>query len=161
MSSKNRSKTVSKRQRQAKQQKTHDISLNEIVEKTVSSLQPSNDHKLADSIEPRLPSVGGVITSGVGMRIDPIDKKLRHHNGIDIAIPEGTPVTPCAPGVVVFSGQRPGYGYTVLVEHANGMVSLYGHNSRLEASQGQAVDRDYGYRPLRQYRSFDRTSSAF
>jgi len=139
---KDRSKTVSKRQRQAKQQKTHDISLNEIVEKTVSSLQPSNDHRLTDHIEPRLPSVGGVITSGVGMRIDPIDKKLRHHNGIDIAIPEGTPVTPCAPGVVVFSGQRPGYGYTVLVEHANGMVSLYGHNSRLEASQGQAVDRD-------------------
>jgi murein DD-endopeptidase MepM/ murein hydrolase activator NlpD len=76
------------------------------------------------------------------MRIDPIDGKLRHHNGIDIAIPEGTPVIPVAPGVVVYSGLRPGYGYTVLVEHSNGMISLYGHNSRLEAIQGQAVDRD-------------------
>jgi murein DD-endopeptidase MepM/ murein hydrolase activator NlpD len=49
---------------------------------------------------------------------------------------------PFAPGVVVYSGLRPGYGYTVLVEHANGMISLYGHNSRLEAAQGQAVDRN-------------------
>ena len=76
------------------------------------------------------------------MRIDPIDGKWRHHNGIDIAIPEGTPVTPVAPGVVIFCGQRPGYGFTVLVEHPNGMISLYGHNSRLEVIQGQAVDRD-------------------
>ncbi len=64
--------------------------------------------------EPRLPLVGGSITSGVGMRIDPIDGKWRHHNGIDIAIPEGTPVTPAAPGVVVYSGLRSGYGNTVL-----------------------------------------------
>jgi murein DD-endopeptidase MepM/ murein hydrolase activator NlpD len=76
------------------------------------------------------------------MRVDPIDGKMRHHNGIDIAIPQGTPITPVAPGVVIFSGHRPGYGNTVLVEHPNGMISLYGHNSRLEVIQGQAVDRD-------------------
>lgn len=139
---KDRAKTASKRQKQAKQQGTHDISLNEIVEKTVTSQIMPNEHVVPENIESRLPPVGGVITSGVGMRIDPIDKKLRHHNGIDIAIPEWTPVTACAPGVVVFSGFRPGYGFTVLVEHSNGMISLYGHNSRLEASQGQSVDRD-------------------
>lgn len=131
-----------KRQRNAKTQKIHNVSLDEVVEKTVNaSIQPP-DHSTPDTFEPRLPAVGGFITSGVGMRIDPIDGKLRHHNGIDIAIPEGTPVTPVAPGVVVYSGQRPGYGNTVLVEHANGMISLYGHNSHLEAIQGQAVDRD-------------------
>jgi murein DD-endopeptidase MepM/ murein hydrolase activator NlpD len=135
-------KTSQKRQKTAKSQKTHDISLNEIVERTVNAQIHPNDQTSPESIEPRLPAVGGVITSGVGMRIDPIDGKLRHHNGIDIAIPEGTPVTPVAPGVVVYSGQRPGYGYTVLVEHANGMITLYGHNSRLEATQGQAVERD-------------------
>jgi murein DD-endopeptidase MepM/ murein hydrolase activator NlpD len=140
---KERSKTSSKRQKIVKQQTTHDISLNEIVEKTVNTLIQSNEMSLLpETIEPRLPPVGGVITSGVGMRIDPIDKKLRHHNGIDIAIPEGTSVTPVAAGIVVYSGQRPGYGNTVLVEHANGMVSLYGHNSRLVAIQGQSVDRD-------------------
>jgi murein DD-endopeptidase MepM/ murein hydrolase activator NlpD len=131
-----------KRQKQTKAQKTHDISLNEIVEKTVYASIVQQGQSLPDSFEPKLPPVGGFITSAVGMRIDPIDGKLRHHNGIDIAIPEGTPVMPVAPGVVVYSGQRPGYGYTVLVEHANGMLSLYGHNSHLEAIQGQSVDRD-------------------
>jgi murein DD-endopeptidase MepM/ murein hydrolase activator NlpD len=126
----------------AKAQKSHDISLNEIVEKTINASILPPEQSAPDYLEPKLPSVGGVITSGVGMRIDPIDGKWRHHNGIDIAIPEGTPITPVAPGVVVYSGQRPGYGFTVLVEHANGLISLYGHNSRLEAIQGQAVDRN-------------------
>ena len=131
-----------KRQNHAKAQKVHNVSLDEIVEKTINASVLPPGQSIPDSFDPKLPPVGGVITSGVGMRIDPIDGKLRHHNGIDIAIPEGTPVTPVAAGVVVFSGQRPGYGYTVLVEHPNGMISLYGHNSRLEAIQGQAVDRD-------------------
>lgn len=131
-----------KRRTHAKAQKIHNVSLDEIVEKTVTaSIQPP-ERSLPDSFEPSLPPVGGTITSTVGVRIDPIDGKLRHHNGIDIAIPEGTPIRPVAPGVVVYSGQRPGYGYTVLVEHPNGMLSLYGHNSRLEAIQGQAVDRE-------------------
>lgn len=132
---------ASKGQKPSKKQKNHDISLNEIIEKTVSAaIRP--DEAATASIEANLPPVGGVITSGVGMRIDPIDGKLRHHNGIDIAIPEGTSITPVAAGVVIYSGLRPGYGYTVLVEHANGMITLYGHNSRLEVSQGQAVDRN-------------------
>jgi murein DD-endopeptidase MepM/ murein hydrolase activator NlpD len=133
---------TSKRRNTVKAQKTHDISLNEIVEKTVNASILPPEQSAPDYLEPKLPPVGGVITSGVGMRIDPIDGKWRLHNGIDIAIPEGTPVMPVAPGVVVYSGQRPGYGFTVLVEHANGMISLYGHNSRLEAIQGQAVDRN-------------------
>ena len=136
------SKVSPKRQKIAKLQKTHDISLNEIVERTVNASLTPPEHSLSGSFERKLPPVGGVITSDVGMRIDPIDGKLRHHNGIDIAIPEGTPVTPVAPGVVVYSGHRSGYGYTVLVEHNNGMISLYGHNSRLEAIQGQAVDQN-------------------
>jgi len=131
-----------KGQNTAKKQKNHDISLNEIVEKTVTAAIRPGDTSSPASIEAKLPPVGGVITSGVGMRIDPIDGKLRHHNGIDIAIPEGTPVTPVAAGVVIYSGLRPGYGYTVLVEHANGMITLYGHNSRLEAAQGQSVDQN-------------------
>ncbi len=139
---KEHSKASTKRIKSAKKQKIHDISLDKIAERTVMASFTPPEQSLTDTIEPKLPPVGGVITSGVGMRIDPIDRKLRHHNGIDIAIPEGTPVTPVASGVVIFSGQRPGYGYTVLVEHHNGMISLYGHNSRLEAVVGQAVDRN-------------------
>jgi len=80
-----------KRQKHAPAQKVHNVSLDEIVEKTVNASILSPEQSLPDSFEPSLPPVGGVITSTVGMRIDPIDGKLRHHNGIDIAIPEGTP----------------------------------------------------------------------
>lgn len=135
-------KTSTRRNKSSKKQKTHDISLDDIVERTVNASLFPSEKSPSGFIEPKLPPVGGVITSGVGMRIDPIDGKFRHHNGIDIAIPEGTPVMPVAPGIVVYSGQRPGYGYTVLVEHNNGMISLYGHNSRLEAIQGQTVDQN-------------------
>jgi murein DD-endopeptidase MepM/ murein hydrolase activator NlpD len=130
-----------KKRKTAKSEKVRDISLNEVMEKTVNaSINPRRTP--AANFEPHLPPVGGIITSRVGMRIDPIDGKLRHHNGIDIAIPEGTAVKAVGPGVVVYSGLRSGYGYTVLVEHDNGMVTLYGHNSRLLVAQGQPIDTD-------------------
>jgi murein DD-endopeptidase MepM/ murein hydrolase activator NlpD len=124
-----------------KKQKTHDISLDEIVQKAVAA--SLNPHEVEQPrFEPHLPSVGGTITSKVGMRIDPIDGAWRQHNGIDIAIPSGTPVRPVAAGLVVYSGSRSGYGNTVVVEHENGIITLYAHNSRNLVSEGQPVSED-------------------
>ncbi len=85
--------------------------------------------------------VTGRITSPVGLRHDPIDGVIRDHKGVDIATPAGTPVRPIAPGVVVFSGYRPGYGNTVIVRHDDGMTTLYAHNSTNLKSVGEPVDR--------------------
>lgn len=135
---KDRKAIVSKQFKSLKKQKVHDISLDEIVQKAVSaSLNPYEAEQ--HNFEPHLPSVGGTITSRVGMRIDPIDGTWRQHNGIDIAIPSGTPVKPVAAGVVVYSGSRTGYGNTVVVEHDNGIITLYAHNSRIVVTQGQQV----------------------
>ncbi|MSN24276.1 MAG: peptidoglycan DD-metalloendopeptidase family protein [Geobacter sp.] len=135
---KDKSVSSSKHRKTSKHQKTHDISLNEVVEKAVSaSLAPAEAFQ--DSFEPHLPEVGGTITSKVGMRIDPIDGVWRQHNGIDISIPTGTQVKPVASGVVVYSGSRSGYGNTVIVEHDNGVITLYAHNSRLLVTEGQPV----------------------
>ncbi|MCL4536535.1 MAG: peptidoglycan DD-metalloendopeptidase family protein [Nitrospirae bacterium] len=82
------------------------------------------------------------ITSGYGLRHDPIDGKLRHHNGIDIAMPEGTPVASAASGRVVFSGFSSGYGNCVIVEHENGLTSLYAHNSVNLVKTGDVVDKN-------------------
>lgn len=131
----------SKRRKPSRQQKTHDISLDEIVGKTVTAaLNPQDVSK--ELFEPHLPPVGGTITSKVGMRIDPIDGVWRRHNGIDISIPTGTLVKPVASGVVIYSGSRSGYGNTVIVEHDNGIVTLYAHNSHLMVTQGQLVAAD-------------------
>ncbi len=89
----------------------------------------------------KLPAIGKV-TSRYGLRHDPIDGRLRHHNGIDIAIPEGTPVVSAAPGRVVFSGFSSGYGNCVIIEHDNGLTSLYAHNSLNLVKTGDVVDKN-------------------
>ncbi|MBJ6750035.1 M23 family metallopeptidase [Geomonas sp. Red421] len=84
--------------------------------------------------------VDGVVTSGVGWRLDPFGSgKLAFHRGIDIAVPTGTPVRATRPGKVTFAGERRGYGATVIVEHDNGDRTLYGHNSRVNVHSGELV----------------------
>lgn len=90
---------------------------------------------LADAILP----VHGTISSNVGMRYDPIDGLLRRHNGVDIAVPEGTPVKPVLPGVVSFSGMRAGYGNMVSIVHDDGMITFYAHNSVNLVKEGESV----------------------
>jgi murein DD-endopeptidase MepM/ murein hydrolase activator NlpD len=86
-----------------------------------------------------LPSDGGRISSRFGIRIDPFSGKMRQHNGIDIAVPENTPVRPAAPGKVVFSGFSNGYGNCVIVDHGDGVTSLYGHNVRNLVKVGDTI----------------------
>jgi murein DD-endopeptidase MepM/ murein hydrolase activator NlpD len=87
-----------------------------------------------------LPVENGVVTSGVGWRVDPFGSgKLAFHHGIDIAVPVGTPVRATRKGRVVFAGDRRGYGSTVIVEHANGDRTLYGHNALVRVHPGELV----------------------
>lgn len=92
-----------------------------------------------DSGTSRLP-VEGRITSGVGLRYDPIDGTLRNHNGLDIAVPAGTPVHSVGRGVVSFSGARNGYGNLVIIEHDDGTTTLYAHNRENSVTAGQRVE---------------------
>ncbi len=88
-----------------------------------------------------LPVENGVITSGVGLRVDPFGSgKLVFHRGIDIAVPVGTQVRATRKGRVVFAGTRSGYGSTVIVEHSNGDRTLYGHNSIVRVQPGDLVE---------------------
>lgn len=82
----------------------------------------------------------GAITSTTGLRSDPFNGELKHHNGVDIAAASGTPVKPVAPGTVIFSGWRGGYGNSVIIEHLDGMMSIYAHHSSNQISEGALVD---------------------
>lgn len=85
--------------------------------------------------------VDGVVTSGVGWRVDPFGSgKMAFHRGIDIAVPVGTPVRATGKGTVVFAGTRRGYGLAVIVQHPDGGRALYGHNSQLRVVQGEQVE---------------------
>ncbi len=83
----------------------------------------------------------GRITSVRGWHADPFGSgKLRFHHGWDIACPHGTPVYPTQRGFVLFTGDYKGYGKMVEINHQNGYVTLYAHNSKLLVDAGQAVD---------------------
>ena len=110
--------------------------------------QGLSDGKKAESLSGKVDPDGagrnlpveGVITSTIGFRSDPFNGKLTHHNGLDIAAPTGTPVKPVAPGTVIFSGWKKGYGNTVILEHEDGMVTVYAHHSRNSVNEGERVD---------------------
>jgi len=89
----------------------------------------------------KLPVDGGAVTSGVGWRLDPFGSgRMVYHYGVDIAVPEGTPVYPTQRGTVTFAGPYKGYGNLVAVDHGNGYVTLYGHNAAIRVTPGQAVE---------------------
>jgi murein DD-endopeptidase MepM/ murein hydrolase activator NlpD len=70
------------------------------------------------------------ISSVFGMRKHPILGIWRQHKGTDYVAPQGTPVRTIGNGVVVFAGQKGGYGNVVDIRHPNGYVTRYGHLSR-------------------------------
>ena len=81
----------------------------------------------------------GRISSYFGGRKSPGGIGSTNHKGIDIAVPGGTPIYAADGGTVTYSGWMSGYGYLVQIDHGNGYVTRYGHNSSLTVSVGQHV----------------------
>ncbi len=85
------------------------------------------------------PVAGGRISSLFGMRSDPFTGASRFHRGMDYAVPEGTDVHTVQDGVVEWAGNRGSMGKTVIVRHANGLQTIYGHLSEIGVSEGDQV----------------------
>lgn len=81
----------------------------------------------------------GRMGSGFGMRMHPILRYKRMHNGIDIGAASGTPIRAAAAGRVMTASSMRGYGNTVVLDHGGGMSTLYAHCSRLKVRAGQTV----------------------
>jgi murein DD-endopeptidase MepM/ murein hydrolase activator NlpD len=79
--------------------------------------------------------VSGPITSPFGMRWGTL------HPGIDIGVPSGTPVHAAASGTVIWCGWMSGYGNLVMIDHHNGLATLYGHNTSIAVSCNQQVSQ--------------------
>ncbi|MBR0375388.1 MAG: peptidoglycan DD-metalloendopeptidase family protein [Firmicutes bacterium] len=71
----------------------------------------------------------GWITSEFGWRTHPVYGYSLFHSGIDIAADGGTPIFAAADGRIILSEYYGGYGYCVMIDHGDGVVSLYGHMS--------------------------------
>ena len=106
----------------------------EIIAPLSASERPLEPHEIPVGERRFLwPMRVGTLTSRFGPR------NGSFHDGIDIAAPEGTPVYAAREGHVIYSDQIPGYGNIVIVEHADGLSTVYAHNAQNEVSQGDFV----------------------
>jgi murein DD-endopeptidase MepM/ murein hydrolase activator NlpD len=120
------------------------------LETELAMLEASLDHMaeaadeldLTDMANPnRLPVFGKVprISSGFGVRRDPFTGRLAHHMGLDIPAARGTAILASGGGRVVSAGFRGPYGNAVVIDHGNGLQTLYGHCSKLFVHAGDLV----------------------
>ena len=87
------------------------------------------------------PVMAGYISSYFGERMDPFNGEEAFHKGLDFASDAGSDVLAVAQGVVTWARQREGYGVLVEVNHGNGYVTRYAHNSRALVAAGDTVQR--------------------
>ena len=115
---------------------------------SVTLKEPVTEYRLRGTqgpAQPRMPTgsfrwpTSGRISSYFGGRKSPGGIGSTNHKGIDIAVPRGTPIYAADGGTVTYSGWMSGYGYLVQIDHGNGYVTRYGHNSSLTVNVGQHV----------------------
>lgn len=87
------------------------------------------------------PVQDGWVSSFFGFRADPFTGRRAHHDGVDIAGKKGDPIEVVASGIVIFSGERAGYGNLVEINHGNGYVTRYGHNALNLVKEGDRVTK--------------------
>lgn len=86
------------------------------------------------------PTAGGV-GSGFGNRLHPVLGYYRMHTGLDIGGAHGAPIYAANSGEIIVAGVQGGYGNTIVVDHGDGLSSLYAHQTRFAVNVGETVAR--------------------
>ena len=89
----------------------------------------------------RAPIDSGRITSYFGTRKDPFNKRKKFHSGVDILAKMDTPVRAAESGTVIFAGPKGGLGKAIVIDHGNGLRTVYGHLNRFLTTSGRPVTR--------------------
>lgn len=97
-----------------------------VEEKTIPTGRPVNN---------------GWLTSSYGWRTDPFSGKRTFHSGVDFAGKKGTEVVSVASGLIIWAGRDGGYGKLVAIDHGDGYVTRYAHNSKLTVVAGERVEK--------------------
>jgi murein DD-endopeptidase MepM/ murein hydrolase activator NlpD len=90
---------------------------------------------------PNSAPVDVAVGSGFGFRADPFTGRTALHTGLDFPTESGTPVHAAAGGVVLTSEHHPEYGNMVELDHGNGLVTRYAHNSKVLVKVGDLIKR--------------------
>jgi murein DD-endopeptidase MepM/ murein hydrolase activator NlpD len=99
------------------------------------------NRQLFEAIPAIKPCYGTLDINSFGMRMHPILKIMKMHEGVDIVTDIGTSVYATGKGVVEFAGIKSGFGLCVEINHGFGYTTMYGHLSSIEVNIGQKVDR--------------------
>jgi len=113
------------------------------IEASLAELDAATaERQLAEMAFPyRLPVMGQDVdvSSGFGQRRDPFTGRRAQHTGLDIPASRGTPILASGGGRVRSAGYKGAYGYTVVIDHGDGLATLYGHASKLFVRTGDVV----------------------
>jgi murein DD-endopeptidase MepM/ murein hydrolase activator NlpD len=109
---------------------------------TTASPETSGKKKDEQEISDMQLPIQAPISSRFGLRVDPFSHKVRLHKGVDLAAPEGTNIVAALPGTVVSAGYENGYGNSVLIQHAGGLQTRYGHLGSINVKAGDTVASD-------------------
>ncbi|MFM2055461.1 MAG: hypothetical protein RL456_3498 [Pseudomonadota bacterium] len=90
---------------------------------------------------PSVAPVNSAVGSGFGFRIDPFNRRAALHTGLDFPAPTGTPIHAAAGGQVIETGPDGAYGQALQIDHGNGLVTRYAHNSQILVKPGDVVRR--------------------
>lgn len=112
-------------------------SVQALIQRLQGGAAPARESAVSAFIWP----LRGPVTSRFGFRRHPLFRRHHFHTGVDIAAPRGTPVPAAHAGKVLFAGWYGGYGKLVIIDHGDGVSTLYGHLSRISVAPGQAVVR--------------------
>ena len=124
-------------QAQLEKLKSEEARLDKELEETLKKIEAQNSSSVVATGGYMRPVSGGWISCRYG-DTDPIG---RAHYAYDIAIGYGTPIKATNSGSVVIAGWHYSYGYYVVLDHGNGMSSLYAHCSSLYAKEGTSVQK--------------------
>lgn len=100
-----------------------------------------DEHRLLISTTPAISPVKGLLTSGFGYRADPFTGRRSFHPGVDIVAPHGQQIRATGDGLVTKAGRIQGLGNAVYISHGFGIVTRYGHMSKIEVDSGRQVRR--------------------
>lgn len=113
-----------------------------VLDRRLSSVEQGlSEQLLRISSTPAIAPAKGVLTSGFGVRADPITGGRASHPGVDIASYPGAPVVAPADGVVMKAGRNGGLGKAVSLSHGFGITTRFGHLSRIAVEPGTQVHR--------------------
>lgn len=115
------------------------IETSERITQMLREMEKANPQRFADKADNFIWPACGVITSYAGWRVHPVFGTTKYHSGMDIAVDYYTPIKAANRGSVTYAGWMNGYGYTVMIDHGEGFVTLYAHCSSIKCNEGDFV----------------------